>query len=78
MPGGGRDLVLMDGGDGAGGPEARGASLLQNRVQFVLEVRVTQFRLLQVDVCEAERGSGAQAGGGQGSSAGSQRSTAAA
>lgn len=64
----GGDLVLVDGGDGAGRPVAGGASLLQNGVQFVLKVGVAELWLFKVDVGEAEGGSGAQAGGGQGPS----------
>lgn len=52
-------LVLVDGGDGAGGPVAQLTSFLQEGVQFVPEVRVGQLRLLQVDVGEAERRGGA-------------------
>lgn len=67
----------MDGGDGAGRPVPGGASLLQY-VQFVLKVGVAELGLFQIDVGEAEGGSGAQAGGGQGPSTGGQRATAAA
>lgn len=64
----------MYGGDGAGGTIASLAALLQEAVQFVLEVRVSQLGLLQVDVCEAEGGGGPQAGGGsKGATAGRQR-----
>lgn len=54
----------MYGGDGAGGTVASLAALLQEAVQLVLEVWVSQLGLLQVEVCEAEGGGGAQAGGG--------------
>lgn len=56
--------MFVDGGDGAGGPVASLAPLLQQAVQLVLEVRVGELGLLQVEVGEAERGGGAQAGGG--------------
>lgn len=71
--------MFVYGGDGAGGPVASLAALLQEAVQLVLEVRVGQLRLLQVDVGEAERGGGAQAGGGgQRAAAGRQRAPTAA
>lgn len=56
--------MLVYGGDGAGGPVAALAAVLQEAVQLVLEVGVGQFGLLQVDVGEAEGGGGAEAGGG--------------
>lgn len=62
--------MLVYGGDGAGGAVASLAALLQETVQLVLEVRVRQLGLLQVEVGEAEGGGRAQAGGG------SQRATA--
>lgn len=69
----------MDGGDGAGGPVASLAAFLQETVQLVLEVRVGQFGLVQVDIGEAEGGGGAQAGGGgQRAAAGRQRASTAA
>lgn len=54
----------MYGGDGARGAVACLAALLQEAVQLVLEVRVSQLGLLQIEVGEAEGGGGAQAGGG--------------
>lgn len=51
--------MFMYGGDGAGGAVAPLPALLQEAVQFVLEVRVGQLGLLQVDVGEAEGGGGA-------------------
>lgn len=66
--------MFVDGGYGAGGPVAPLPPLLQQAVQLVLEVRVGQLGLLQVDVGEAEGGGGAQAGGGgQRAAAGGQR-----
>lgn len=71
--------MFVDGGDGAGGPVASLAALLQEAVQLVAQVRVGQLRLLQVDVGEAEGGGGAQAGGGgQGATAGRQGASTAA
>lgn len=71
--------MFVDGGDGAGGAVASLGALLQEAVQLVLEVRVGQLRLLQVDVGEAEGGGGAQAGGGgQRAAAGGQRASTAA
>lgn len=58
--------MFMYRGDGAGGAVASLTALLQEAVQLVLKVRVSQLGLLQVEVGEAERGGGAQArGGGQ-------------
>lgn len=71
--------MLVYGGDGAGGPVPSLDALLQEAVQLVLEVRVGQLRLLQVDVGEAEGGGGAKAGGGgQRAAAGGQRASTAA
>ncbi len=49
----------MYGGDGAGGAIASLAALLQEAIQLVLEVWVSQLGLLQVEVGEAEGGGGA-------------------
>lgn len=58
--------MFMYSGDGAVGPVDALAALLQEAVQLVLEVWVSQFWLLEVEVCEAEGGGGAQArSGGQ-------------
>lgn len=56
--------MFVYGGDGARRPVASLAPLVQEAVQFVLEIRVGQLGLVQVEVSEAEGGGGAQAGGG--------------
>ena len=59
----------MDGGDAAGGPEARGP-LQEQEFHLVLQLRVQLLEGVIVEIGEAGRGGGVQAGGRQGAPAG--------
>lgn len=51
-----RHLILVDGGDRAGGPVGGRGAFIKQGVQLDLEIRVTQLSLvLQVGISEAER-----------------------
>lgn len=62
-------FVLVDGGDAARGPEARGP-LQEQKLHLVLQFRVQLLKGVIVEVSEAGRRGGVQAGGGQGAPAG--------
>ena len=62
-------FVLVDGGDAARGPEACGP-LQEQEFHLVLQLRVQLLERVILEVGEAGRSGGVQAGGGQGAPAG--------